>query len=192
MSEAEQQHFEDTEQGKCELEAKPGFTGTLQGYLEWLDGMLMYGGLTLSEPQPHEWRKGLFRELRLVTGGFSTDEKLIGRAERGLLGLMYWESSHRGGLFVFLIPQDALDSEVVHEWMKPETGVFESFYLIDEIRIAHQRWSVNPEREKVELSCEQRRDENGNIRGALIVMPARLVSEAQRLPHREEIDVAEG
>jgi hypothetical protein len=57
--------------------------------------MLMYGGLTLAEPRPHEWRKGLFRELKLVTGGFSTDEKLIGRAERGLLS-RYWESSHRG------------------------------------------------------------------------------------------------
>ena len=185
--------FEETEQGQREKEAQPGFTGPLQGYLDWLDGMLMYGGLTLSEPRPHEWRKDqLFRELRLVTGGFSTDEKLIGRAERGLLGLKYWESSHGGGLFVFLIPESALDDGQIHEWMKPETNVFETIYLVDEIRIPHQGWIVDPEREMVELSCEQRIDENGNIRRTLIVMPDELDDETLRLFHRHSSEQNEG
>lgn len=192
QQQAEPVPFEETEQGRRELQAEPGFSGTLQEYLDWLDEMLMYGGLTLSEPRPHPWRKSqLVRELKLVTGGFSTDEKLIGRAERGLLGLMYWESSHRGGLFVYLIPQEALDSELVREWMKPETGVFETIYLVDEIRIPHQSWVVDPEREKVELSCEQRTDENGNIRRTLLVMPEELDDETLRLFHRRKLEQTE-
>ncbi|BAS11809.1 hypothetical protein AHiyo8_01120 [Arthrobacter sp. Hiyo8] len=193
MPEVELPPFEETEQGRREKEAQPGFTGTLQGYLDWLDEMLMYGGLTLSEPRLHPWRKNqLVHELKLVTGGFSTDEKLIGRVERDLLGLMYWESSHRGGLFVFQIPQDALDSGQVREWMKPETNVFETIYLVDEIRIPHQGWVVDPEREKVELSCEQRTDGNGNIRRTLIVMPEQLDDETMRLFHRRTLEQSEG
>ena len=46
--------FGETEQGRREKKARPGFAGTLQGYLDWLDEMLMYGGLTLAEPRPHE------------------------------------------------------------------------------------------------------------------------------------------
>lgn len=185
--------FEETEQGKRKLEAKPGFTGTLQGYLHWLCEMLMYRGLTLSELRPHEWRKDqFFRELRLVTGGFSTDEKLIARAERGLLGLKYWESSHRGGLFVFLIPESALDDGQIRQWMEPETNVFETIYLVDEIRIPHQGWIVDPEREKVELSFTERRDENGNIRRTLIVMPEQLDDQMLRLFHRRTLEQNEG
>ncbi|WP_284982346.1 hypothetical protein [Arthrobacter sp. efr-133-TYG-118] len=172
MAESEQQHddgelltcmtalppFEETEQGRRELEAKPGFTGTLQEYLDWLDKMLMYGG----------------------------------RVEQGLLGLMYWESSHRGGLFIFQIPQDALDSEQVLEWMKPETNVFETIYLVDEIRIPHESWIIDPEREKVELSCGMRTDENGNIRRTLIVMPEELDDETLRLFHRRTLEQGKG
>ena len=184
--------FEETEQGKREKEAQPGFTGTLRAYLDWIEELLMYGSFRLSEPQLHEWRKNqLFRELRLVTRGFSTDEMLIGRAEQGLLS-MYWESSHRGGLFVFFIPESALNSEDIHEWMKPETDVFETIYLVDEIRIPHQSWIVDPEQEKVELSCEQRTDENGNIRRTLIVMPEDLDDETLRLFHRSKLEQSEG
>jgi hypothetical protein len=60
--------------------------------------------------------------------------------------------------------------------MEPETGVFATIYLVDEIRIPHQSWIVDPEREKVDLSCEQRTDENGNIRRTLIVMPEALTA----------------
>ena len=181
LTAADQVPFEETDQGQRELDAKPGFTGMLHDYLDWIEEMLMFGSLTLSEPQPHEWRKGLFRELRLVTAGFSADERLIGRVERSLLGLRYWESSHRGGLFVFRIPQQALDSDHVHEWMEPETDVFETIHLVDRIHTPHGSCSVDPGLEKVELSCRQHVDTTGNIRRTLTVMPKAFDDETRRL-----------
>ncbi|MBT8163209.1 MULTISPECIES: hypothetical protein [Arthrobacter] len=141
----------------------------------------MSGSLTLSEPRPHQGRNGLFRELRLVTAGFPADEKLIGRVERSLPGLRYRESSHRGGLFVFQIPQEALDSDHVHEWMEPETAVFGTIYLLDGIHTPHGSCSVDPGLEKVGLPCRQSIDKNGNIRRTLTVMPEGSDDAAPRL-----------
>ena len=89
---------------------------------------------------------------------------------------------------MFLIPQEALDRERTYLWMEPETDVFETIHLVDEIRIPHQSWIVDPEREKVELSCEQSTDGNGNIRKTLIVMPDALDDEMLRLFRRRKPD----
>lgn len=113
--------FEDTEQGQRELAAGPGFTGTLRDYLAWIEEVLMYGSLQLGEAREVEHpvsTDALQRELRLVTGGFSTDESLLHRVRQGFLA-MYWESEHRGGLYLYEIPASALESTEVYPWMRP-------------------------------------------------------------------------
>ncbi|MDP9903233.1 hypothetical protein [Arthrobacter bambusae] len=185
--------FEETPQGMREKEAQPGFTGTLRGYLDWINEMLMYGSIRVSEPQPHEWRKGLFREVSLVTGGYSTDEKLIGRIRTGLLS-MFWESSHSGGLDIYLIREEQFANEAVQQWMRPDDGIFEEIHLVDEIAVftgpsRDQSFTIKPELTKVVLSCDQRRDTSGNnaTRRRLVIEVEQLDDETLRLFHRRRL-----
>lgn len=90
-------------------DVRAGYTGTLQGFLEWLGQHLTYGRLRLGDPQPDEFDRPV-RRLELVTGGYSDDEELLERVRSGLLGTAYWQSSHRGGLDVYLIPAHHLES----------------------------------------------------------------------------------
>lgn len=90
-------------------DVRAGYTGTLQGFLEWLGQHLTYGRLRLGDPQPDEFDRPV-RRLELVTGGYSDDEELLERVRSGLLGIAYWQSSHRGGLDVYLIPVHHLES----------------------------------------------------------------------------------
>lgn len=113
--------FEETEQGQRELAAAPGFEGTLRDYLDWIEEMLMYGSLQLSEAREIDsppFAGKLFHELRLVTGGFSTDESLLHRVRQGFLS-MFWMSEHRGGLYVYEIPDSMLESDEIYPWMRP-------------------------------------------------------------------------
>lgn len=63
-----------------------------------------YGRATLTHDADGNWR------LELVTGGWSDNEEFIGnlrarpddvRQSRWMFWMVCWESSHRGGLFVF-------------------------------------------------------------------------------------------
>lgn len=44
--------------------------------------------------------------LEFATGGWSGNEDVIGAMEKTMFWAMYWESSHRGGLYVFIVPEE--------------------------------------------------------------------------------------
>ena len=47
------------------------------------------------------------RHIEAATGGWSGNESLIGAmAENGIIWAVCWQSSHRGGLYVFDIPEN--------------------------------------------------------------------------------------
>lgn len=118
----------ETEQDRREALADKGFTGTLRGFLDWIAELLMYGGLVESEPQEHPVFRGReVVEIAMITGGFSTDEHLLSRVFRdSVLLRSWWESTHAGGRYVYLIPTSSLASDEEREWLKPDNGVFES------------------------------------------------------------------
>lgn len=110
-----------------------GFTGTVQGFLAWLNLTLAYGGALISDPEPHPHIPGKkMLIIKLITGGYSRDEALIGRIARfgggSLFALAFWESTHRGGLEVFHISEDDFNSTKEQTWLEPATDVFEEVH----------------------------------------------------------------
>lgn len=60
-----------------------GFTGTVQGFIAWLNLNLVYGGAVISDPEPHPHIPGKkMLVIKLITAGYSLDESLIGRVAR--------------------------------------------------------------------------------------------------------------
>jgi hypothetical protein len=45
--------------------------------------------------------------IRMATGGWSGNEQLVGVVEASFFGVLYWQSSCRGGLHVYHVPLDA-------------------------------------------------------------------------------------
>lgn len=110
--------FSETEQGRREAWIDEGFTGSFADLVEWMGRALMNGSVELaSAPVPDPLiGKRQVRRLDLVSRGFSTAELAMERLRSGLLGF-YWESSHRGGLDVYLVPEDLVASDEEHEWV---------------------------------------------------------------------------
>lgn len=111
----------------------PGaFTGTIPAFLDWLTEHLSYGGVTVSEPEPDEFRAGrMIRKISLVTAGYSDDEALLGRVGRGsLFSLRFWESDHRGGLSVYHVPVDDFESKKETTWLDEPSDTFERLYRV--------------------------------------------------------------
>lgn len=112
-----------------------GFTGTVPAFLDWLEERFAYGGVSIGDPEPAELNeKRLVRRVGLVTAGYSDDEALCGRVERGsLFGFMFWASSHRGGLTVYEVPVERFDSPQELTWLDPPTDVFERVHRAREL-----------------------------------------------------------
>lgn len=94
-----------------DLEKLATFYGTPEGLTDEISYLVEgYGGVKSEN-------SGTDVEVRIVTGGWSGNEDVIGVLERGLEGnsttmfsMAYWDSSHRGGLHVYRIPQEHWDS----------------------------------------------------------------------------------
>lgn len=114
--------------------ARDGFTGTIPAFLEWLEDRLAYGGVLISEPVPAELGRKQVRRVELITAGYSGDERLLGRVEHGsIFALMFWSSTHRGGLAVFEVPVERYDSSEEITWLEPASDVFEEIHRAREV-----------------------------------------------------------
>lgn len=116
--------FSKTEQGRREAWIDEGFTGTFDELIKWMDHALMNGHVRLAEnyeANPLDPRRRV-RRLELVSGGFSTAELAMARLRAGTLGF-YWESSHRGGLDVYLVPEQAASSDRTLDWVLPASNL---------------------------------------------------------------------
>lgn len=117
--------FSETEQGRREAWIDEGFTGTFDQLVEWARQALMNGFVRLApeyEEDPLSPRHRRVRRLELVSGGFSTAELAMSRLRAGMLGF-YWESSHRGGLDVYLVPEQAVVSDHAVDWVLPASDL---------------------------------------------------------------------
>ncbi|MEH1587980.1 hypothetical protein [Cutibacterium avidum] len=104
-------------------DAGTGYTGTLVGFLAWIETRLQYGGIRISAPAPsaeplRSDDERLYHRVEMVTGGYSDDEDLLWRVQASILG-MYWRSSHAGGLYVYEIPVAAMSNDSSFDWLSP-------------------------------------------------------------------------
>jgi hypothetical protein len=105
-------------------DAEIGYTGTLAGFLAWIGTRLQYGGIRISDPAPsaeplRSDDERLYHRVEMVTGGYSDDEDLLWRVRASILGVMYWRSSHAGGLYVYEIPVAAMSDDSSFDWLRP-------------------------------------------------------------------------
>lgn len=115
--------------------ARDGFTGSVSAFLEWLEDRLVYGGVLVSKPMPAEIdHKKLVRRVELITAGYSDDERLLGRIEQdSMFALMFWSSTHRGGLVVYEVPIEHYSSSEEITWLRPASDVFEEIHRAREV-----------------------------------------------------------
>lgn len=115
--------------------SRDGFEGSVPDFLDWIRGRLIYGSVRVSRPvsaSPRRARRPLVYRVELVSGGHSADEDLLGRIHLGrgealsLFSLQFWESSHRGGLYVYEVPTREFHSKEEKVWLQPATDVFET------------------------------------------------------------------
>lgn len=118
---------------------RDGFTGTVPGFVDWLNEHLVYGAAVVGEPKPDSLlRTKQVREVRLVTGGYSSDEALLGRVFQGsVFMLRFWQSLHRGGLYVYEVPVDVVESDELIAWLEPKTD--DAFETIARARVLRVR-----------------------------------------------------
>ncbi len=105
-------------------DAGTGYTGTLAEFLAWIETRLQYGGIRISAPAPSADPlrcddERLYHRVEMVTGGYSDDEDLLWRVQASILGIMYWRSSHAGGLYVYEIPVAAMSDDSSFDWLSP-------------------------------------------------------------------------
>lgn len=117
------------------LASEEGFTGTLAAFIEWLKNSLCYGGVMVSEAVSGHRPGAKVMRVETVTGGFSSDEHLLGRVQRSPLMAGNWESSHRGGLTVYVFPIYWFESTEEHEFLAPEDGVLERVRRARRVRV---------------------------------------------------------
>lgn len=124
--------FEDTPQGMLEAEINKGFSGTFKQLLEWLDTHLMYGRYTFKELDETKennpyYGDHKYYEFNLIPGGSSIDKMTISLLRNCVYLNVFWQSSHRGGLDVYHIPEFIYESEKTFPWFEPNQ--LDSLYI---------------------------------------------------------------
>lgn len=97
------------------LERLEHFEGTPAQMAEYVKSLMKMGGAKI-EYFTDEWGKDRKR-LTLITMGWSGCESVIGVLHKTLFHFAYWQSSERGGLYVYEIPALTWDSP--GEWGDP-------------------------------------------------------------------------
>lgn len=95
----------------AELDAIATFNGTPHQFCEyvrsiWHWDMVSYHGV-IEHTLP-------MTEIRMATGGWSGNEEIIGAIQRTMFHFAFWYTIHRGGLYVFRVPESQWDSEWGH------------------------------------------------------------------------------
>jgi hypothetical protein len=168
----------DEEKDNAELASKEGFTGTLADFLDWLDRALVYGFIHVHEESLNQFGRPVIK-IETVTGGYSSDEHLLGNVEHSVQFGSYWASKHKGGLVTYEFPVDLLSSNDEVTWLAPDStdGLFETVYRVRRVRFYDERGDyteLNYDSAAELLFQEPDRDINEPA-GLLIVRPGRSV-----------------
>jgi len=169
------------EKDRSEIASEEGFTGTFASFIEWLDGALVYGAVRVHDPAPNDLGR-MTTTVETVTGGFSSDELLLGRLKRHWFMSSHWVRSERGGLTVYEFPEWVTSNEKEHVWLDPEDGVFERAYRARRVRVYDENGDyteISYEAGAEFVFQEPHRDIN-EPDGLVIVRPAKPIDELFR------------
>lgn len=75
--------------------------GQLVDEISDIEAMATYGTVRVIDTTDNEVAG---KQVELVTGGWSENEQLIAELRMTTFHVMWWQSSHRGGLHVYFIP----------------------------------------------------------------------------------------
>lgn len=169
LAEADPEGYREAERDSAEIASDTGFYGTLREFFDWLSDSLAFGSVRVAEPSPDAF--GHMRvEVVTVTGGFSSDEHLLGRVSRLPVFRGAWRSSHAGGRDVYEFAEQQLDWPAE---LKPEGS--EPFEVLARARtvkvISADGETVVPFEGGVELSYEEPDFRVGEPSGALVIRP---------------------
>ena len=150
--------------------SEEGFKGTFVGFIEWLRAALSYGDVSVHEEAPNGFGRSVVR-VETATGGYSSDEHLLGRLGRALYLQSNWVSSHRGGGTVYEFPMWLVDGTEDLVWLEPEDGVFERLHRVRRVRIYDARggWTDLVYAHGAELQYEEP-DRDINESDALLII----------------------
>lgn len=166
-------HIDDSKD-RAEIAAETGFTGTFAGFLAWLEESLVYGGIRHEMTEPDRWDRRHVK-VSTVTGGYSSDEKLLHRVEKSLTPSHYWVESHRGGGTSYEFPEAFLTSDEERTWVKPDTSVFQTSWRVRTVRVYAEDGSFTElsygNSHAAELSFEEPDRDVMNPAGVLTIRP---------------------
>lgn len=166
------------EKDRSEIASEQGFTGTFAGFIDWLEESLVYGSVRVHEPAPDDFGRMKTR-VETVTGGFSSDELLLGRLKRHWYMAHHWVSSARGGLTIYEFPTSVTSNQTDHVWLEPEDGVFERLYRARRVRIyaADGSYTETAFDDGVEFVYEERDRDINEPDGLVIIRPAKPLND---------------
>lgn len=121
------------EKDSAELANELGFTGTFADFIAWLERSLVYGSVVVHDPTIDHWGRPV-TPVETVTGGYSSDERLLGRLRRAMWPSAAWVRSERGGLDAYEF-KEWLTNDEEREWLAPEDGVVEYFGRARTLRV---------------------------------------------------------
>lgn len=84
------------------------FTGSPKEFVEYATSIYSGYGAIAVEDVLNGWNYPV-KEVTIVTGGWSGNEKVVSTIERTMFSFAYWQESHRGGLHKYQIHKDQWD-----------------------------------------------------------------------------------
>lgn len=167
-----------TEKDSAERASEQGFTGTFAGFIAWLEAVLVYGGVQVDDPAPNEFGRTVTR-MRTSTGGFSSDERLLGRIRRNYRLVTFWVSSSRGGGTEWEFPEYVTNGTEERVWLEPDTGRFERLMRARRVRLYAEDGTYVEQAytHGAELFFEEPERDLMEPSGVVIVRPSRSADE---------------
>lgn len=161
------------EKDRSEIASDEGFTGTFTAFIEWLKDALVYGGVRVHEPSQNDFGRTVTL-VETFTGGYSSDELLLGRLKRHWFMAHHWVRSERGGLTVYEFPEWVTNSTDDLVWLDPDSGVIERVYRARTVRVfdAHGSFVEVSYDTDAELAFEEPDRDINTPDGVVIVRPA--------------------
>lgn len=166
------------EKDRSTIANEEGFTGTFAAFVQWLTDALVYGTTRVHEPAPNDFGR-MSTVMETVTGGYSSDEELLGRLRRSWLLSSHWVRSERGGLTVYEFPEWVTASGQEFVWLTPEDGVFERAYRARRVRLydEHGHYTEVSYTAGAEFLFQERDRDINEPDGLVIVRPAPPIEE---------------
>lgn len=94
---------------QAEIERLLGFVGTPHEFVTYVNSIWHWDMISIQTGDDGYSETHPYLEVRMVTGGWSGNEEIIGTIEKTMFGFAFWWSSNRGGLHIYRVPEAQWD-----------------------------------------------------------------------------------